>query len=75
MAELPLHEYQRFYVATITLKGNQGMGGIGVAEHVGINPDADLLADIADDALDALSIIGEGLPKLVEEQRLVLCRA
>ncbi|WP_287869586.1 hypothetical protein [Aeromonas sp.] len=40
-----------------------------------MNLDADLLADIADDAFDALAIIGEGLPKLVEEQRLVFCWA
>ncbi|MNC83475.1 hypothetical protein D3C75_1374530 [compost metagenome] len=67
MSKLLLQEHQRVYVARISLQGNQSMGGIGVAQHVRMNLDADLLADIADDTFDPLSIIGEGLSKLVEE--------
>lgn len=72
MTKLPLDEHQRIKVATIALERDQGMSGIGMAQHVGMDANTSALADFPNDVGYAFAILCEGLTNLVKKQRLMI---
>ena len=70
MTELPLQEHERLHLSAIALKSEQCMSCIGVAKHVRMHSEVRSFSNVTDNALNALSIIGVGLTKLIQKQWL-----